>query len=229
MSIESVNITKEYVRRGKTFRAVDEVSISVPKGKITVVTGNSGSGKSTLLNILAGMIVPEGGTVRIDDTDLLSLKSRERDKLRGKKIGIVPQVQSLIGGLTIRENIELQKGFSGSSGNADEEKLSGYIKDLGIEDLLDVFPSSLSGGEMKRAAVVRAISGDHEYIFADEPTGELDPENASRIMGAFRKQADEGRGILLITHDSLVEERADILYRMEKGHLTEEKRSESVN
>ncbi len=229
MSIESVNITKEYVRRGKTFRAVDEVSISVPKGKITVVTGNSGSGKSTLLNILAGMIVPEGGTVRIDDTDLLSLKSRERDKLRGKKIGIVPQVQSLIGGLTIRENIELQKGFSGSSGNADEEKLSGYIKDLGIEDLLDVFPSSLSGGEMKRAAVVRAISGDHEYIFADEPTGELDPENASRIMDAFRKQADEGRGILLITHDSLVEERADILYRMEKGHLTEEKRSESVN
>lgn len=229
MSIESVNITKEYVRRGKTFRAVDEVSISVPKGKITVVTGNSGSGKSTLLNILAGMIVPEGGTVRIDDTDLLSLKSRERDKLRGKKIGIVPQVQSLIGGLTIRENIELQKGFSGSSGNADEEKLSGYIKDLGIEDLLDVFPSLLSGGEMKRAAVVRAISGDHEYIFADEPTGELDPENASRIMDAFRKQADEGRGILLITHDSLVEERADILYRMEKGHLTEEKRSESVN
>ena len=229
MSIESVNITKEYVRRGKTFRAVDEVSISVPKGKITVVTGNSGSGKSTLLNILAGMIVPEGGTVRIDDTDLLSLKSRERDKLRGKKIGIVPQVQSLIGGLTIRENIELQKGFSGSSGNANEEKLSVYLKDLGIEDLLDVFPSSLSGGEMKRAAVVRAISGDHEYIFADEPTGELDPENASRIMDAFRKQADEGRGILLITHDSLVEERADILYRMEKGHLTEEKRSESVN
>jgi ABC-type lipoprotein export system ATPase subunit len=222
MSIESVNITKEYVRRGKTFRAVDDVSISVPKGKITVVTGNSGSGKSTLLNILAGMIVPEGGTVRIDDTELLSLKNRERDKFRGKKIGIVPQVQSLIGGLTVRENIELQKGFSGSSGN-NEEKLAGYVKDLGIEDLLDVFPSSLSGGEMKRAAVVRAISGDHEYIFADEPTGELDPENASRIMDAFRKQADEGRGILLITHDSLVEERADILYRMEKGRLSEEK------
>ena len=223
MSIESVNITKEYVRRGKTFRAVDEVSISVPKGKITVVTGNSGSGKSTLLNILAGMIVPEGGTVRIDDTDLLSLKSRERDKLRGKKIGIVPQVQSLIGGLTVRENIDLQKSFSGIAVNDGEEKLAGYIKDLGIEDLLDVFPSSLSGGEMKRAAVIRAISGDHEYIFADEPTGELDPENASRIMDAFRKQADEGRGILLITHDSLVEERADILYRMEKGRLSEEK------
>ena len=223
MSIESVNITKEYVRRGKTFRAVDEVSISVPKGKITVVTGNSGSGKSTLLNILAGMTVPEGGTVRIDDTELLSLKSRERDKLRGKKIGIVPQVQSLIGGLTVRENIDLQKCFSGIAGNDGEEKLADYIKDLEIEDLLDVFPSSLSGGEMKRAAVVRAISGGHEYIFADEPTGELDPENASRIMDAFRKQADEGRGILLITHDSLVEERADILYRMEKGHLSEEK------
>ena len=221
MSIESVNIIKEYVRRGKTFRAVDDVSISIPRGKITVVTGNSGSGKSTLLNILAGMIVPEIGTVHIDDVELLSLKNRERDKIRGEKIGIVPQVQSLIGGLTVRENIKLQQSFSG--GAAKEERLAFYIKDLGIEDLMDVFPSSLSGGEMKRAAVVRAISGDHDYIFADEPTGELDPENASRIMDAFRKQADEGKGILLITHDSLVEERADILYRMEKGHLTEEK------
>ena len=221
MSIESVNITKEYVRRGKTFRAVDDASISIPKGKITVVTGNSGSGKSTLLNILAGMIVPENGTVRIDDVELPCLKNRERDKIRGEKIGIVPQVQSLIGGLTVRENIKLQQSFSG--GEADEERLAFYIKDLGIEDLMDVFPSSLSGGEMKRAAVVRAISGDHDYIFADEPTGELDPENASRIMDAFRKQADEGKGILLITHDSHVEERADILYRMENGHLTEEK------
>ena len=221
MAIESANITKEYERRGRKFLAVDDVSISIPKGRITVVTGNSGSGKSTLLNILAGMIVPEKGSVSVDGTDLSGLKNRERDKLRGEKIGIVPQVQSLIGGLTVRENIELQRGFSGKKG--DGESLSEYIKDLGIEDLLDVFPSSLSGGEMKRAAVVRAISGDHEYIFADEPTGELDPENASRIMDAFRKQADEGKGILLITHDSLVESRADILYRMEKGHLTVEK------
>jgi ABC-type lipoprotein export system ATPase subunit len=221
MSIESANITKEYERRGRKFLAVDDVSISIPKGRITVVNGNSGSGKSTLLNILAGMIVPEKGNVSVDGTDLSGLKNRERDKLRGEKIGIVPQVQSLIGGLTVRENIELQRGFSGKKG--DGESLSEYIKDLGIEDLLDVFPTSLSGGEMKRAAVVRAISGDHEYIFADEPTGELDPENASRIMDAFRKQADEGKGILLITHDSLVESRADILYRMENGHLTVEK------
>lgn len=220
MSIESVNITKEYERRGKTFRAVDGASISIPKGKITVVTGNSGSGKSTLLNILAGMIVPEAGTVRIDDVELPGLKNRERDKIRGTKIGIVPQVQSLIGGLTVRENIKLQQSFSG--GTTDEDRLALYIKDLGIEELLDVFPGSLSGGEMKRAAVVRAISGDHDYIFADEPTGELDPENASRIMDVFRKQADEGKGILLITHDRHVEERADILYRMDKGHLTEE-------
>ena len=76
MSIESVNIIKEYVRRGKTFRDVDDVSISIPRGKITVVTGNSGSGKSTLLNILAGMIVPEAGAVHIDDVELLSLKNR---------------------------------------------------------------------------------------------------------------------------------------------------------
>ena len=113
MSIESVNITKEYVRRGKTFRAVDEVSISVPKGKITVVTGNSGSGKRTLLNILAGMTVPEGGTVRIDDTELLSLKSRERDKLRGKKFS----------------------AFACQSGNGAEKALAKLKKMLGTDDL----------------------------------------------------------------------------------------------
>ncbi len=86
MSIESANITKEYERRGRKFLAVDDVSISIPKGRITVVNGNSGSGKSTLLNILAGMIVPEKGNVSVDGTDLSGLKNRERDKLRGEKI-----------------------------------------------------------------------------------------------------------------------------------------------
>lgn len=220
MAIESKNLVKEYSRRGKGFRAVDDVSIFIPGGKITVVSGSSGSGKSTLLNILSGMIRPDGGKVLIDGKDISRLNTRERDRLRGRKIGIVPQVQSLIGGLTVGENIALQGSFSGKRNAKTNDGFTSFAYMLGIEELLDVFPSSLSGGEMKRVAVARALSGDHEYIFADEPTGELDPENAGKIMDVLRAQADEGKGILLITHDDLVESRADILYRMAEGRIS---------
>ncbi len=220
MAIESGNLVKQYTRRNRTFRAVDDVSISIPEGKIVVVSGSSGSGKSTLLNILSGMIRPDEGNVLIEGKDLAGLSVRERDMLRGKKIGIVPQVQSLIGGLTVRENIVLQGTFSGKKSESSSDDVRIYAELLGIEELLDVFPNSLSGGEMKRVAVARAITGDHEYIFADEPTGELDPENAGKIMDVLRSQADSGKGVLLITHDELVESRADILYSMAGGKVT---------
>ena len=220
MAIESRNLVKEYQRGGRTFRAVDDVSIFVPNGKITAVTGSSGSGKSTLLNILSGMIRPDGGRVIVDGKDLTRLNVRERDRVRGMKIGIVPQVQSLISGLTVGENIILQRSFSGKRNEKNNDTIPSFVYMLGIEDLLDVFPSSLSGGEMKRVAVARALTGDHEYIFADEPTGELDPENAGKIMDVLRAQAEMGKGVLLITHDDLVESRADILYKMAGGKIT---------
>ena len=214
MSIIAENIIKAYKRRGTSFNAVDSVSITIPKGKITAIMGHSGSGKSTLLNILAGMIKPENGRVLIDGTDLFLEKNKNIDRLRAGKIGIVPQAQSLIGGLTAYDNIKLQLGFS--KGKKDFGEI---VSLLGIEELMGVYPNNLSGGEMKRVAIARALSGDADYIFADEPTGELDSANARNVMEIFRKEADKGKGILIVTHDREAAEMADIIYNMDLGKL----------
>jgi ABC-type lipoprotein export system ATPase subunit len=220
MSIVANSVIKEYKRREKKFRAVDDVSIEVPKGKITVVMGHSGSGKSTLIGILSGMIKPESGAVSIDGNDIQNKSNRQRDRIRASEIGMIPQSQSLIGGLTVYENIRLQSAFSKTGTEADGKALDDMIEDLGLEEVRNMLPHRLSGGEMKRTAIARALSGNHAYIFADEPTGELDSENSDRVVNAFRKKADEGKGILIITHDSLVADKADILYHMENGKLS---------
>ncbi|MBQ3795088.1 MAG: ATP-binding cassette domain-containing protein [Butyrivibrio sp.] len=220
MAIVASSVVKEYKRREKKFRAVDDVSIEVPKGKITVVMGHSGSGKSTLIGILSGMIRPEAGVVSIDGKDIQDKSNRQRDKIRAATIGMIPQSQSLIGGLTVYENIKLQSAFSKAGTDSDGKALDDMIGDLGLSEVRNMLPHRLSGGEMKRAAIARALSGNHDYIFADEPTGELDSENSDRVVNAFRKKADEGKGILIITHDSLVAEKADILYHMENGTLS---------
>ena len=224
MAIESSELVKEYARRGNRFFAVDQVSLSVPKGKVTAVMGHSGSGKSTLAGILAGMISPDAGEVTIDGVNLFQSGSRQIRKLRAGRIGVVPQSQSLIGGLTVAENIKLHMGLADAARgtrrgpNGLPEDL---IQALGLEEILNVLPHKLSGGEMKRVAIARALAADPEYIIADEPTGELDEENAKRVVQLFRKEAERGKGILLITHDKSVGESADRIYRMGRGKLQE--------
>lgn len=223
MSIVAENIVKEYKRRGKSFIAVDNASFTVPKGRIVAVTGRSGSGKSTLLNILAGMIEPEKGSVNVDDINIFGVKASKRDKLRAGKIGIIPQNQSLISGLTIYDNIRLQSIFLSQRPFLPNSSFSGMVSALGIDDLLSMYPANLSGGEMKRVAIARTLSGNFDYIFADEPTGELDKQNSEKVMTLFRKEASDGKGILVITHDDLVSQSADIIYTMEDGRLKREK------
>ena len=225
MAIEAINLTKEYERRGQKFTAVSDVSLTLEKGKITAVMGRSGSGKSTLLNLLAGMISPDGGEVKIDGKELGKMKEQEKRKLRAVRIGIIPQSQSLIGGLTVAENIRLQtdlkEGFEKSGNTRGRELPMEIIRALGMEELLDVLPHKLSGGEMKRAAIARALAKDPDYIFADEPTGELDEENMERVMQLFRKEAERGKAVLMITHDRAAGEKADIRYQMENGKISQ--------
>ena len=221
MSIEAKGIVKEYVRRERSFKAVDEIDLSISKGKITAVMGHSGSGKSTLLHILSGMITPQRGEVWIDGKNIFHMRQTELVRFRGEKIGIIPQSQSLISGLNIMDNIYLSSAFHGRK--LDKEQLKELIRRLGLDEILWEFPQKLSGGEMKRVAIARALAGDPEYLFADEPTGELDAENAEQVMQIFRKQADLGKGILLITHDQEVAQKADFLFEMKDGKISPEK------
>ena len=225
MAIEAVNLTKEYERRGQKFRAVNDVSFTIEKGKITAVMGRSGSGKSTLLNLLTGMISPDVGEVMIDGKELGIMKEQEKRRLRAVRIGIIPQSQSLIGGLTVAENIRLQTdlkdGFEKQGNTRRRELYAELIRNLGMEELLEVLPHKLSGGEMKRAAIARALAKDPDYIFADEPTGELDEENVKRVMRLFRKEAERGKAVFMITHDHAAGEKADIKYQMENGKISQ--------
>ncbi len=224
MSIESSELVKEYVRRGNRFFAVDRVSLSIPQGEVTAVMGHSGSGKSTLAGILSGMIAPDAGEVTIDGVNLFASGSKTIRKLRAGRIGVIPQSQSLIGGLTVAENIKLRMGLADSA-RGTRQKSDGIPEDLiralGLEEILHVLPHKLSGGEMKRVAIARALAADPEYIIADEPTGELDEENAKRVVQLFRKEAERGKGILLITHDKSVGDSADRIFRMTGGKLSE--------
>ena len=220
MPVVSENIVKEYKRRGNSFAALDDVSVTVEECRITAIVGASGSGKSTLLNVLSGMIKPEKGSVSIDGKEIFEQDLKKRDRLRAEKIGIIPQTQSLISGLTAYENILLQNYFYPKERTGDGESLTGLISALGLEELMDVYPKNLSGGEMKRVSIARALSGDHKYIFADEPTGELDTENSMKVMEIFREKAKAGKGILIVTHDRLVADLADCVYEMKNGSLS---------
>ncbi len=219
MSIVVENVIKEYSRRGTKFKAVDNVSLVIPKGKVVAVMGRSGSGKSTLLNIIAGMIKPEEGSVHIDDVNIFDVKAKKRDELRAGKVSIIPQTQSLISGLNIYYNIRLQASFRTKASDTAKKIIPEVVDALGLSNLLNIYPSNLSGGEMKRVAIARALVGDSEYIFADEPTGELDKQNSENVMALFRKEASSGKGVLIITHDDVVSQNADIVYTMENGIL----------
>lgn len=219
MPVVSENVVKEYKRRGTSFTAVDDVSFTVEEGKITAIMGRSGSGKSTLLNILSGMIKPERGQVTIDGKNIFDESVRSRDRLRAEKIGIVPQTHSLVSGLTSYENILLQKSFASEKKESSEDSFSEIVGALDLKDLLDAYPGNLSGGEMKRVSIARALFGNLKYLFADEPTGELDKDNSKKVMDLFRAEADKGKGILIVTHDKLAADMADIVYTMENGKL----------
>ena len=179
--------------------------------------GRSGSGKSTLLNVCAGLLEPTTGKVFLDDTDLYALEDKERSRLRNQAIGVIPQGQTGLRSLTVLENVLLPCEMYGITGQ--EEYAMELLERVGIADLAGTYPSELSGGEMRRLSIARALIRNPGVLLADEPTGDLDDENTHVVLGMLRRFADEGTAVLLVTHESDAEEYADEVYRMEKGIL----------
>ena len=186
-------------------------------GKLIEIMGRSGSGKSTLLNVCAGLLEPTTGKVFLDDTDLYALEDKERSRLRNQAIGVIPQGQTGLRSLTVLENVLLPCEMYGITGQ--EEYAMELLERVGIADLAGTYPSELSGGEMRRLSIARALIRNPGVLLADEPTGDLDDENTHVVLGMLRRFADEGTAVLLVTHESDAEEYADEVYRMEKGIL----------
>lgn len=212
-------LVKEYERRGKTFRAVDDVDIQIREGEFIIITGESGSGKTTLLNLLLGLTKPASGSVRFEGEDINSFDDRRLSELRNERIKYIPQGDSLLSSLTVRENILFPFVIGGKEKPSDE-RLYELSDRLGITDLLDEYPSELSGGEMRRATIARAIINKPAVIIADEPTGNLDRDNTSKVMEIFKDISGEGTAVVVVTHQRETLGYASKVFGMSHGKLT---------
>ena len=220
MKLIAENMGRQYFRKTKNsnvFWAVKNVNLSLETGKLVEITGRSGSGKSTVLNMMCGLLTPSAGTVRTEDTDLYAMADAERSRFRNRYFGIIPQGQTGLSALTVLENVLLPCRMYGAEG--DQEKAVELLEHVGIAALRDVFPAELSGGEMRRLAIARALMMDPAFILADEPTGDLDDENTHAVLRLLRSAADTGKSVLLVTHEREAAAYADTVYRMDGGSL----------
>lgn len=217
--LEASGLVKEYKRRGKDFRAVDDIDFCIEPGEFVMVEGESGSGKTTFLNILTGLTDPTSGDVLIEGRSIKDIDDKEISKIRNRKIKYIPQGESLLASLTVRENILFPFTVGGLE-RPSEERLLEVSEKLGITDLLDEYPSELSGGEMRRATIARAVINKPSLIIADEPTGSLDSSNTSKVMEIFRHIASEGTSVIVVTHQKETLGYASRVLSMIRGKLS---------
>lgn len=200
--IEIKNLTKIYQTGSIATEVLSNVSLTIAQGEYVLLTGRSGSGKSTLLNILTGIDKPSSGEVFIDAQKITSLTEDKLSIWRGKKIGLVFQFFQLIPTISVIENILLPMDLVGVIPEQDREvKAVEILKLVGMEMHKDKMPNALSGGEQQRVAIGRSLSNNPPFIFADEPTGNLDSANADRIFTLLKKLNEGGKTIVMVTHE----------------------------
>ncbi len=200
MILTANNIVKEYTHGGRVLRAVDEVSLEIGAGEFVCISGRSGSGKSTLLNILAGLLTPTSGKICFEGRDYQILGDNERSFLRNTKLGYIMQGQSVLPNLTVLQNAVLPFSFFKREG-IPYEKVYALFERVGLLHLVSQYPANLSGGEIRRISIVRALLISPRLLIADEPTGDLDQETTREIMELFTSVAKEGTAVLMVTHD----------------------------
>lgn len=223
MIIEATGLTKEFARaRGgkRLFTAVHPLDIGLEERQLTLVSGHSGSGKSTLANMLAGILTPTAGHVRLDGTDLYSLRDEELSRLRNERIGLVPQGHTALRALTVLDNV-LLPSILYTKDEAPADRARELLAAVGLGDLADAAPTELSGGELRRMAIARALLMDPAVVVADEPTAGLDSANATAVLTLLRDAADRGTAVLVVSHEAEAQRFADRSYVMEDGHLRE--------
>ena len=221
MILEATGVSKEFARaRGgkRVFTAVHPLDIGLDEGQLTVISGHSGSGKSTLLTMLAGILTPTAGHVRVEGTDLYSLRDEERSRLRNARIGLVPQGNTALRALTVLDNVLLPSVLY-SRDEAPAARGRELLTTVGLADLADAKPTELSGGELRRMAIARALLMEPSIVLADEPTAGLDSANATAVLTLLRDAANAGAAVLVVSHEADARHFADRGYTMEDGRL----------
>lgn len=211
--IKIQNLKKVY----KDCVALDTVSMHIRKGEFVAIIGASGSGKTTMLNIIGGLDTDYMGSCVVRNKEMSSLSDVECCTLRSRYISYVYQFFNLISFLTVKENVCLASQIKGKK--VDEKELDQVLKLLGLEQKKDSFANELSGGQQQRVAIARAILAHTDIILADEPTGNLDGENAKNVMDILKALNKEGKTIVLVTHDLKIANYADRIIRLEQGKI----------
>lgn len=236
------DLTKRFRRRGREFDAVSHADLVMDEGDFVAIVGRSGNGKSTLITMIAGLTRPTCGTVSVQGRVVGEMNDMELSRLRNRIVGFVMQSQTLLSNLTVLDNVVLPATLfadscqephdDGSEGADRSEDADGIAPDplndkamrllerLGVADLAGSYPCELSGGEMRRVSIARALMNDPCLLIADEPTGDLDQESTDIVMTLLRQLADAGAAILMVTHDPEAVGYADCTLRMDAGVLS---------
>ena len=214
------NITKTYEKHGQTLRALEDVSLHVPKGDFLAITGPSGSGKTTLMNILGCLDRPTGGKYLLEGTTVEGLGGAAAADIRNRKIGFIFQSFNLIGSMSALENVELPLVLRGESRKIRRQKALEALARVGLQNRAGHRPAELSGGQQQRVAIARVLAAQPPLILADEPTGNLDGVTSREILSILRQLHQEGQTIVMITHDDGIAAAAPRQMRMERGRLS---------
>jgi ABC-type lipoprotein export system ATPase subunit len=217
--IHLINVTKIYHQGDNPVVALDHLNLKVSRGEFLSITGKSGCGKSTLINILGGLDSPDQGQVVIDGEDITKMDDRRLTLFRRDQIGIIFQFFNLLPILSLEENIVLPHLLRKGS-NATGSKIDPLLREMDLYERRNHKPHELSGGELQRAAICRALINDPEIILADEPTGNLDSASGKQVLEILRRLKEEkGKTVLLVTHSQEGEAIADRILRMRDGKL----------
>ncbi|MBF0553020.1 MAG: ABC transporter ATP-binding protein [Nitrospirae bacterium] len=219
--LEIKGLHKNYKVGKDIVKAVDNVSFGVEKGDSIMIFGHSGSGKTTLLSIIGGLTKPDSGTVRYGDTELWSLTDNDLSEFRNRRINFIFQFSSLIPTLTVLENVILPTAFNKAADKHRGIDAKDLLFMVGLQDKLGAYPSQLSGGQQRRAAIARAFINNPEIILADEPTGDLDEETEAEMLALFRKMnVENGITFLIVTPNTDIAGQCNKHFVMNRGILT---------
>jgi macrolide transport system ATP-binding/permease protein len=224
--LELRGVSRTYTTGGEPLTVLREVSLAIHSGEFVAIMGASGSGKSTLMNIIGCLDKPSSGTYSIRGTDVASLDGDDLAALRRDTFGFIFQRYNLMSDLSAVENAEVPAVYRGMAKADRAERASGLLKDLGLKDRLQHFPSQLSGGQQQRVSIARALMNGGPVILADEPTGALDSQGGKEVMAILVKLHAEGHTIILVTHDSDIAAYAHRLIRIADGRITSDEQQQ---
>ncbi|MGL4663111.1 MAG: ABC transporter ATP-binding protein [Culicoidibacterales bacterium] len=213
--LQFTNINKVYTIGEQTVRALSAVDFTIEKGEFTIILGPSGSGKSTLLNILGGMDRATDGTFMFDNTDVTQLTDHQLSNYRRDKVGFVFQFYNLIPSLTALENVAIAAQLSGNGLRAED-----FLEKVGLKERMNNFPNQMSGGEMQRVSIARALAKEPELLLCDEPTGALDSKTGMKILDLLRESAKKfNTAVVMVTHNAEFAQTADKVIRLHDGEI----------